>query len=100
MASLGGPRWQKLKAQAIRRDMARDARCWICGGRIDYQAMPGTPDAYEPDHIKPRSKHPELTYDITNIAPSHCSCNRSRKDKSQQETMEMGVGTPSRDWGI
>lgn len=100
MGNLGGSRWRNLKAQALRRDMRKDARCWICGGRIDYRAEPGTPDAWEPDHIKPRSKYPELTYDITNLAPSHCSCNRSRKDRSAQETLGLGVGTQSRDWGV
>ena len=80
--------------------MAANARCWICGGEIDYHAAPQTPDAWEPDHVKPRDKFPELTYDITNLAPSHCSCNRSRKDKSVQETLGMSVGIQSRYWGI
>lgn len=93
-------RWRKVKAQAFRRDMARLAPCWICGQPIDYTLPSTNPDgstnvdAYEADHYKPRRRYPELAYDITNLLPSHVSCNRSRGDAEP----ERGIGTPSREW--
>lgn len=89
-------RWRVVRQQAYRRDMERDARCWICGGRIDYAAPSGTPDAWEPDHFLPVSTHPELAEEITNLRPSHRSCNLSRGTSMVVE----GVGKPSRDWGL
>ena len=65
---------KKMRDKAIR----NDDRCWICGGRIDYLAPPHHPDSWELDHIKSVDSFPELAYDPTNCASSHCSCNRSR----------------------
>lgn len=87
-------RWQILREQCYRRDRKANALCWICGQQIDYRAKPGTPDAWEGDHIKDVKRHPELAFDPGNVAPSHCSCNRSRgiKDRANQ------IGKPSETW--
>lgn len=90
----GGKRWQAVRKSALNRDKKQNAVCWICGYPIDYDAVPGTPNAWEPDHIKPVSKFPELEYSLSNIAPSHCSCNRSRGDGAGIDR----IGNVSRRW--
>lgn len=90
-------KWQRVKRLAYERDSKAGAKCWICGGDIDYLAPPQTPDAYEADHYLPTSEHPELAYEITNLRPSHCSCNRSRGSKSA-DVSDAALGTPSADW--
>lgn len=90
----GGAQWQAVRTSAYRRDLKQNAVCWICGQPIDYQAKPGTPDAWEPDHVKPVSKYPELEFSLSNIRASHCSCNRSRGDGTGADK----IGATSREW--
>ncbi|AOQ28272.1 HNH endonuclease [Arthrobacter phage RcigaStruga] len=45
-------------------------RCWICK----------QPGANQLDHIKPRSKYPELIWDRSNIVPAHDTCNNLKSD--------------------
>lgn len=71
------------------------ARCHICKQPIDYSLRPSsTPDAWEPDHVIPRSKRPDLALAMWNIAPSHRSCNRARQDR----VVDSDLGEPSREW--
>lgn len=87
--------WRRLRRQCYRRDKAKDARCWICGGRIDYEAKPSTtPDSWEPDHRHSVHTHPELAEVPENVLPSHKSCNRSKGSKAGISNL----GMPSRDW--
>lgn len=90
----GGRHWQRVREAAFQRDRKKNAVCWICGMPIDYDAPSGTPDAWEPDHIKPVAKFPQLEFVLSNIAPAHCSCNRSRGDGSGIDR----IGTTSRRW--
>ncbi len=87
-------RWQKLRLILYERDRKANAPCWICGQAIDYRAPAGTPDAWEPDHVRPVAKNPELAFDPGNIRAAHCSCNRSRGSKSTVPSL----GVPSRRW--
>lgn len=90
----GGKRWKAVRQAAFKRDFKKKAPCWICGQPIDYDAETGTPDAWEPDHVKPVAKFPELEFSLANIKPSHCSCNRSRGDGSGIDR----IGQTSRRW--
>lgn len=90
----GGSRWQRVRKVAFNRDKKADAVCWICGQPIDYYAEPGTPDAYEPDHVKPVSRFPELEFSLDNLRASHCSCNRARGDGTGIDR----IGMSSRRW--
>ncbi len=90
----GGKRWQTVRQAAFNRDKKAGAVCWICEQPIDYYAEAGTPDAWEPDHVKPVSKFPELEFSLGNIRASHCSCNRSRGDGSGIDR----IGVTSRRW--
>lgn len=90
----GGRKWQAVRHAAYLRDKKKGAKCWICHQPIDYDADPGTPDAWEPDHVKPVAKFPELEFSLSNIRASHCSCNRSRGDGSGIDR----IGSTSRRW--
>lgn len=89
---------QRLRLQCFDRDRRANAECHICKGQrgpIDYSVKPSsTPLSWEPDHIKPRSKFPELALKPTNIGPSHRCCNRSKKDRAGLNQL----GEPSRRW--
>lgn len=78
-----------------------DARCWLCNQPIDYSIPWRDPytghvndDAFELDHLYPRSKHPELAEDPAAYRPSHRACNRQRSNKLSL----TGLGTPTRQW--
>ena len=87
--------WRKLRLQCFKRDKANDARCWICGGRIDYGAKPSTtPESWEPDHRLSVKHHPELAEVPENVLASHKSCNRSKGDRAGLNNL----GAPSREW--
>ena len=91
----GGKRWEKVRALAWDRDRRTRAPCHICGERIDYTLKPSSaPLAWEPDHLIPFSKAPELELDLTNIAASHKRCNRQRGDGAQ----DLAIGRRSRIW--
>ena len=88
-------RWNKVRKMAWDRDRRSRAVCHICGEKIDYSLEPSkSPLSWEPDHIVPFSKAPELELDLSNIAPSHRMCNRQRGNGSK----EMNLGMRSRIW--
>jgi len=87
--------WRRLRVQCFRRDKTANARCWICGGAIDYSIRPSsTPDAWEPDHRFSVKTHPELAEVPDNVRPSHRRCNRAKRDKAGINEL----GAPSREW--
>lgn len=87
--------WRKLRLQCFKRDKSNNARCWICGGGIDYEAKPSTtPESWEPDHRHSVKTHPELAEVPENVLASHRRCNRARGTRAGINTL----GTRSRDW--
>lgn len=87
-------RWRYIRSLAWERDKAAQAVCHLCGQPIDYSLEPSSCDAaWEPDHIMPFVKAPELELDLTNIAASHRRCNRSRGFKDEDK-----IGMHSRIW--
>ena len=87
-------RWQKVRRMACDRDRRARAVCHICGERIDYsRPASSAPLSWEPDHIVPYVKAPELELDLNNIAASHMRCNRQRGDGKASD-----VGRRSRIW--
>lgn len=87
-------RWRYIRQLAWERDRKAKAVCHICMQPIDYSLQPSScEDAYEPDHIIPFSKRPDLELDLQNIAASHRRCNRARC------TIDIvGLGPQSRVW--
>ncbi len=89
-------RWPYVRKLAWDRDRKARAVCHICGQPIRYDLKPSSdPDAWEPDHVLPVSKNPELELDLKNIKPSHMRCNRARGDNSYNF---VDIGMQSRVW--
>lgn len=89
-------RWKYVRRQAWDRDRKARSVCGICGQPIDYSLAPSScDDAWEPDHIMPVSKRPDLELDVTNVSPSHRRCNRARHDGTNGEN---ALGKLSRIW--
>lgn len=96
---LTGRPWRTLRASFRRECEQADAPCWICRQPIDYSITNGyaeklNTEAWEPDHLYPRSTHPHLMMDRANLRASHLGCNRSRGNKM----LDDDLGTPSRQW--
>ena len=88
-------RWPYIRKLAYERDRKARAVCHICGDRIDYSLKPSTaPLSWEPDHLQPFSRAPELELDLNNIAASHMRCNRQRGNG----TNDGAIGQRSRIW--
>ncbi|MFD4420252.1 HNH endonuclease [Agromyces sp. NPDC058484] len=86
--------YKRVRAEFREQCEAEDARCWLCGQPIDYDALPGTAYSFEADHFYPASTHPEHLNDPANLKPSHKHCNSSRGNGAPR----AGLGTISRDW--
>ena len=87
-------RWKDIRKLAWERDRKAKAVCHICNQPIDYSLQPSSCElAWEPDHIIPFSKRPDLELDLNNIAPSHRRCNRARCSGDL-----VGLGQQSRVW--
>ena len=96
MTQRSGSRWRRIRRQAWERDRKAQAPCHICGQPINYMLEPSSaPDAWEPDHLIPVAKRPDLELDLLNIAASHARCNRSRGDGTNGENV---LGQQSRVW--
>lgn len=89
-------RWPHVRKMAWDRDRKAKAPCHICGLPIDYFVEPSTtPTSWEPDHLIPVAKRPDLELDLANVAPSHMECNRARGDGTNGEN---DIGKRSRIW--
>lgn len=71
-----------------------DAPCWLCRMPIDYDLEWPDPDAFELDHLYPRSTHPEHTLDPANFRASHKLCNGKRGNSMPT----VQIGTHTRRW--
>ncbi len=89
-------KWKKVRRLAWDRDRKAREVCHICGQPIDYSVpASSTPESWEPDHVIPVSKRPDLELDLGNIRASHMRCNRSRGDGTNGENT---IGMQSRIW--
>lgn len=68
--------WHRLRFHALVRDMFR---CVICGTDISGMRRARV------DHIKPRSTHPEIAYDLDNLRSLCADCdNQSHREKNMR----------------
>ena len=89
-------RWPYIRKMAWDRDRKAKAVCWICGQEVDYTVQPSSTDqSWEPDHVQPVSKRPDLELDLSNVKASHRACNRARSDGTNGENT---IGQQSRIW--
>lgn len=88
-------RWGYVRKMAWDRDRRMRAPCHICGEPIDYGLQPSSaPLSWEPDHLIPFAKAPELELDLNNLAASHMRCNRQRGNGRN----DSDLGQRSRIW--
>lgn len=89
-------RWREvIRPQFKAKCTEEQAPCWLCGMPIDYTITDIHDDAvWEPDHLYPRSTHPQHAEDPGNLKASHRGCNRTRSNKLHV----TGLGTLSRQW--
>lgn len=93
--------YKAVHEQCYLRDKRAKAKCWICGGDIDYCAKPGTSEAWEADHYLEVEDYPQYQLDPANIRPAHCRCNRKRGAEFARARARLRkLGEASRDWGI
>ncbi len=89
-------RWKYVRRMAWDRDRNHRAPCHICGMPVDYSVpASSTPESWEPDHVIPVSKRPDLELDLNNVKASHKRCNRVRGDGTNGEN---AIGMQSRIW--
>ncbi len=83
---------KRLDADPKTRDQAN---CWICHGRIDYDADPGsTDDSHNLDHFKSVRDFPDLQEDPTGFRHAHRSCNIAHG----ADAPVMGLGEQMPEW--
>ena len=89
-------RWRRIRQMAWERDLKAQAPCHICGQPINYFLAPSSAEeAWEPDHVIPVVKRPDLELDLNNVQASHRRCNRARGDGTNGENV---IGMQSRIW--
>jgi hypothetical protein len=71
--------FEQGKAADANEETREDANCWLCHGRIDYTAAPGTTnDSHHLDHFHTVEDRPDLQEDPDNFRHAHRSCNLER----------------------
>ena len=68
--------WRQVRYQALKRN---DGRCECCGRR------PSAENPLHVDHIKPRSKFPELALQISNLQVLCADCNYGKSNIDQTD---------------
>lgn len=83
--------WRRIAAA----QKAKRLPCWHCGQPIDYSKPYPHPDSFTADHLKPKTRHPELAEDPGNVVSSHARCNWTKGDS---EHFGAGLGVLSEDF--
>jgi len=68
-------RYLRLRKMLMTNWRAQRARCWFCGGEVDWTARHPDPRSPELHHLVPVSVAPQLEWDPTNMKLSHRLCN-------------------------
>jgi len=87
----GRSRRERLNADNLKAQ--RQQPCARCGQRIDYEAAPDDPNAFNAGHKDSWIDHPHLREDPGNLRPEHQRCN-----KSAGASAGTGLGSTSRQW--
>lgn len=82
MKTLGkvGKKWIRTRAEWFKQNPAEYYICYICGDRL-------TPRETTLDHIKSRSRHPELRFELSNLAPCCYRCNQEKGSRELEEVV-------------
>lgn len=77
-----GRKWNRKRASWKRQNPPNHQgyyTCYLCGKYVEGSEM-------QLDHIIPRSRAPELRFEMSNLAPSCPKCNRKKGSKVYAET--------------
>jgi 5-methylcytosine-specific restriction endonuclease McrA len=86
-----GGRWKKLTAEV----RARRELCCRCWQPIDYSLAYPDPHSFSVDHYPhPRSTHPHLAEEPSNLHAAHLDCNKNAGDRGAKPT----IGATSEPW--
>jgi 5-methylcytosine-specific restriction endonuclease McrA len=90
---LGSEEWARLRYRVL---SASDGCCSLCGRSKREHGV-----VLQVDHIKPRSKYPELAFDFNNLQVLCAACNWGKSDRDEsdwreQEDSEMKLVMESR----
>jgi len=75
--------WRKLRYEALKRS---NGRCQLCGNGREQGAI------LQVDHIKPRSKHPELEHDPSNLQVLCKPCNLGKSNRDSVDWRLRVIG--------
>lgn len=67
-------RWYKTRRQWFKENPAEGYTCYLCGVYVPKNEV-------TLDHIIPRSRRPDLRYELTNLAPACWTCNSQKGSK-------------------
>lgn len=81
-----GHRDRQLKREHRARCRSANLPCALCAQPIDYALPAGHREAFQSDHRIPVKARPDLAYLISNLQPSHASCNASRGTRSMPQS--------------
>lgn len=73
-----GKQWDKTRATWFKRNPQDFYNCYLCG-----KSMP--PSTTTLDHIKSRSRYPELRFTLSNLAPCCWTCNANKGSKDLEQ---------------
>ena len=82
--------WHELRYKALKKS---DGRCQLCGARQTAE------NPLQVDHIKPRSKHPELALTLSNLQVLCRDCNqgKSNTDETDWRKPQRSIFLPYRE---
>ena len=89
-AGRAGGQWRKL----CDNQRAKREHCWICKQPINYTLDYPDEESFSVDHFHPRSTHPHLAEEPTNLRSAHLRCNKARGDRE----VKPGLGDVSQTW--
>ncbi len=69
--------WRELRVRVLEK---YECKCMMCGRSPKYHGI-----VIHVDHIKPRSKYPELSLDFNNLQLLCCLCNRGKSNKYETD---------------
>jgi len=76
-----GKQWMQTRREWIRQNKDTEYKCYLCGRRLDETTL-------TLDHVKSRSRHPELRYELSNLRPCCAQCN---ENKGSRDITELEV---------
>lgn len=77
-------RWQAARRRWFNNHPDEEFTCYICGRRMDRAET-------TLDHVRSRSRAPELRYDQGNLRPCCWDCNNKKGSKDIEEVRQKGL---------